>query len=480
MFNSSCLFHNLEMKILLLSLSLSIISSAQIRIDRDHEAKEELKELNFFSKGRGMVISPDLVKLYDTMRKIGIGLGDTGMLNQRWGLNLTNNEIKGFFSIPYNNMKMGVLGCVACHSGKAAGQYIIGLGNKNIDVGQIGADAYLAQMLWGAFPRPNKPEFKEIHKRAMHFTSILKNKNINNLSQGLVPTSLVKTWFYEATNTPMPKDFGRGQVKVPHLWGYGEKRKAGSFWDGFADGVLPGWAVAVELRGGQSVENVRAYENKIHHAEDRLSDLLPPKYPFAIDTVRMKKGRELFNKTCFKCHGTHEYDENNLPIFKAPKFIPHRVVKTDPERLDFVTDSFLELIAINPLNDLMRYKKREDRRTYVAPRLWGIWSRFPYLHNASVPTLMDLLSPASERPQIYDLRESGEKYRFDEKRLGLKIERDTNSKDYKKLERLARRNKRYIYDTKRVGHKNIGHEFRFYSKLTHEDKLNLIEYLKSL
>lgn len=453
---------------------------ANTRLDRDLQAKDALKSLNFLHKGRGMVISPDLVKFYDVLQSRGIAVGDNGLLNKRWGLNLKDKEIKGFFSIPYKNMQMGVLGCVACHSAKAAGKYIIGLGNKNIDVGQIGKDAYLAQFIWGGVPRRNKPEFKEIHKRAMHFTKILKDKNINNLTQGLVPTSLVKTWFYEQANQEIPKDFGRGQVKVPHLWGYGEKRKSGSFWDGFADGVLPGWAVAVELRGGQSVENVREYIDKIHHAEDMLGDLLPPKYPFEVNAISAKRGEKLFNQTCYKCHGTYERDGKGHPIYKQVKFVPHRVVKTDAERLDFVTDEFLELIDKNPLNDLIKYKQRDDRKGYVAQRLEGIWSRFPYLHNASVPTLYDLLSPASQRPTVFDLRESGEEYRFDKERLGLKVNRDPKSREYKDIKLRAKLGKRDVYTTERVGHSNQGHEFRFYSKLTHQDKLDLIEYLKTL
>ena len=466
----------------ILTILLFILSSqaySNPRIDRDLSAKKQLEKLNFFYKGRGMIISPDMVKMYEILRKQGIGVSKNGILNKRWGLNLLDNEIKGFYNEPYKNMQIGVLGCVACHSGKAAGEFIIGVGNKNIDVGQIGKDAYIAEMIWGATPRPNKPEFREIHKRALHFTKILKNDNMNNLTQGLVPTSQVKSWFYEIMKKPFPKDMGRGQVKVPHLWGYGEKRKTGSFWDGFADGVLPGWAVAVELRGGQSVENVREYLDKVHKAEDVLSDLLPPKYPFKIDLARAGRGKKLFNNTCFKCHGTYEYDGTNNPIYKSPKFIPWRVVKTDRERLDFVTDEFLELIDKGPLNDLMKYKKR-DERGYIAPRLWGIWSRFPYLHNASVPTLMDLLTVSSKRPVVFDLFKSGEKERFDEQRLGLKINRDIKSSKYKKLLRKAKKGKRSIYYTGRVGHKNIGHEFRFYKKLTLENKKDLIEYLKTL
>lgn len=464
---------------MLLIFSVNVLANP--RISRDMTAKEQLADLNFFYKGRGMVISPDMVNIYEVLRKRGVGVGESGILNQRWGLNLSDNKIKGFYNIPYKNMNMGVLGCVACHSGKAAGEYIIGLGNKNIDVGQIGKDAYLAELVWGAMPRPNKPEFREIHKRAVKFTTILKNDDINNLTQGLVPTSQIKSWFYEVTGTKMPKEnFGRGQVKVPHLWGYGEKRKSGSFWDGFADGVLPGWAIAVELRGGQSAQNVRDYLDKVHHAEDVLGDLLPPAYPFEVNQLAASRGKNLFNQTCYKCHGTYERDEHGLPIYKETKFIPWEKIKTDTERLDFVTDEFLALVDVAPLNDIMKYKKRDNRRGYVAPRLWGVWSRFPYLHNGSVPTLMDLLNPASKRPQIFDLKFSGEKERYDAENFGLKINRDTKSREYQKLVRKAGNGSRHIYDVKRVGHSNQGHEFGFYKKLTKQDKEDLIEYLKTL
>jgi len=466
----------------ILSFSLILLSFdcfSNPRIDRDITAKKKLETLNFFYKGRGMVISPDMIKIYEVLRKQGVGVSDNGILNQRWGLNLVDKKIKGLYNEPYKNIAMGVLGCVACHSGKAAGQWIIGLGNKNIDVGQIGKDAYLAELVWGSTPRPNKPEFREIHNRAIKFTKILKNDDINNLTQGLVPTSQVKSWFYEITGTDMPKDFGRGQVKVPHLWGYGEKRKSGSFWDGFADGVLPGWAVAVELRGGQSPENVREYLDKVHHAEDSLSDLLPPKYPFKINLVRAKKGEKYFNQTCFKCHGTYERDDQGSPIYKSPKFIPWKVVKTDRERLDFVTPEFLNLIDKSPLNDLMKYKNRTEKG-YIAPRLWGIWSRFPYLHNGSIPTISDLLNTPKNRPNVFDLFKSGEKERFDEKKLGLLINRDVDSRDYKKLLRKANRGKRSVYSTSRVGHANKGHVFSFYKTMTEENKKDLIEYLKTL
>ncbi len=464
---------------LIVGLLLLNMSFASDRLQRSETAKTELENLNFFTKGRGMVISPDLINMYEILKKTGIGLSTNGILNKRWGLNLLDKEVKGLFNIPYKNMNMGVLGCVACHSGRAAGQWIIGLGNKNIDVGQVGKDAYLAELIWGMAPRPSKPEFREIHNRALAFTKILKNDNINNLTQGLVPTSLVKTWFYEINDVEIPKRFGRGQVKVPHLWGYGEKRKSGSFWDGFADGVYPGWAVAVELRGGQSVENVRGYVDKVHHAEDLLGDLLPPRYPFEIDQASAARGSKTFNKFCIKCHGEHVRDENDLPIFKESKVIPWKYVKTDYERLEFVTDEFLSLIDSSPLNDLMKYKDREGKG-YVAPRLWGVWSRFPYLHNGSVPTVRDLLSLPKDRPIVFNLHRAGELDRYDREKFGLIVNRDPNSKSYKKMLRAAKRGKRSLYFTERMGHGNQGHAFEFYKELTEGDKDDLIEHLKTL
>lgn len=454
---------------------------SQVRVDRDQSAKNEFADLNFFYKGKGMIISPDLIKMYELLRRTGVGLDDAGKINERWGLNVVDKKAVGLFNVPYKKMDVGVLGCVACHSGRAAGEWIVGLGNKNIDVGQVGKDAYVLEMLWGSVPRINKPEFRKLHNQALKFAKVLKNDDINNLTQGLVPTSAIKSWFYEVSKTPLPKNFGRGQVKVPHLWGYGEKRKSGSFWDGFADGVLPGWAVAVELRGGQSVENVREYIKDVHHAEDALADFLPPKYPFKVDEVSAIRGEKLFNSSCVKCHGSHERDENGLPIFKSPKLIPWKVVKTDRERIDLVSEDFLALVDTSPLNDLMKYKKEAiESRGYIAPRLWGVWSRFPYLHNASVPTLMDLLSPVNERPVVFDLYRAGEKERFDEKNLGLLIERNKSSRDYKKLARQASRGDRKIYDVSRVGHSNVGHEYSFYKELTKKDKEDLIEYLKTL
>lgn len=251
------------MKFLLIFLFSVGLTFAQTRQERATHAAETFLNLNFYYKGRGMSVSPDLIKFYESMRKLGLGTSEQGPLQQRWGMIPLNNKIQGLFNEPYEGMQVGVLGCVACHGGKAAGQYIVGLGNKNIDVGQIGADAVLAMKMWGAVPHSN-PKFKELHERALAFTKGLSDPQITNHTQGLVPTSLIRSWFYTIKGDPIPKDILKGHVKIPHMWGYGEKRKTGSFWDGEGNGELGGWGIAVELYAGQTVENVREYYEKVH------------------------------------------------------------------------------------------------------------------------------------------------------------------------------------------------------------------------
>jgi hypothetical protein len=453
-------------KIFFIVLILSLPVFAQdARQERHEEALKALSELNFFYKGRGMSITPDLVNLYNFMSKLGVGTGETGTLNSRWGLTLLDNKVKGLYTVPYERMNVGVLGCVACHSGKAAGQYIIGLGNKNIDVGQIGKDASRVMKIWGLPPRLN-PKFRELHNRSLDFTTRLGDDKITNQTQGLVAVAIVRSWFFRYQGVPIPNDGFLGQVKVPHFWGYGEKRKSGAFWDGEANGEHGGWAIAVELFAGQTPENVREYYPKVAAAEDALGEILPPKYLFKIDKTRAERGEKLFTSTCLRCHGQHQRDLEGHPIFDSPKHVPWKVVKTDPERLKVLNPEWYNIVATNPLNDLIQYQQRFEIG-YVAPKLWGIWSRFPYLHNASVPTLYDLLSDPTQRPKKFSLKNAGERERFDETKLGLTpLFEDKNS--------------RRLYDTSRLGHSNVGHYFESFKTLTHENKLELIEYLKGL
>ena len=129
----------------------------------------------------------------------------------------------------------------------------------------------------------------------------------------------------------------------------------------------------------------------------------------------------------------------------------------------------------NPLKEIIQATKY--RASYFAPKLFGIWARFPYLHNGSVPNIYDLLTAAQYRPKAFSLKDSGERHRFDPVNLGLKAPVHNSAEEKLELKRGAK-GRRTIYDTRRVGHSNAGHEF--FIELKHEDKMSIIEYLKTL
>lgn len=134
------------------------------------------------------------------------------------------------------------------------------------------------------------------------------------------------------------------------------------------------------------------------------------------------------------------------------------------------TGNYLPDTTVNPFASVMAYKARP---------LNGIWATAPYLHNGSVPTLYDLLLP---KKQPHD-PEDGE-YRPDEffvgsrefvpEKVGFK------SKDYDG----------FLFRTGIWGNYNGGHEYAagrtplpdgtFLPPLTKEQRLDLLEYLKSL
>lgn len=467
-------------------LGLTAARADSVTVDRGlraQNAEAAFRDLDFFHKGRGMIMPPGFPPLSsnERVRRLGFDLAGPA-LEAKFGVLIEGADVVGFKNVAYEGLNVGVVSCGMCHVGRAAGMTIVGLGNKNIDISELAKYARRFTPYWSeleetlhATDTPARRQIaREVRAASEGFIAKLDHPRIRNLTQGLVPIGLIRMWFFEQARLE-PDTYSPGQVKVPFLWGYAEKRKVGSFSDGGGNGVKPGWAVAVELVAGQTVENVLEYEPKIHHAEDVLGDLLPPEYPFARDGAASARGQALFVKNCAGCHGTYERDASGYAVFREPKFIPWHVVRTDAERLAGITPLFREVVRTNPLNTLI--EQTAHGPGYMAPRLEGVWARFPYLHNGSVPTLEDLLSPVAKRPRLFSLRQAGERERYDAARGGLGTDRRWNERE---LARRARAGDRRVYDVGRLGHSNEGHEFGFYGELTARDRHDLIEYLKTL
>src|SRR5207248_11076221 len=102
-------------------------------------------------------------------------------------------------------------------------------------------------------------------------------------------------------------------------------------------------------------------------------------------------------------------------------------------------------------------------RGYVAGPLDGSWIRGPYLHNSSIPTVRDLLSPENLRPRTF--------YRgnnlLDPRNLGF-----VSNLEREKGLRFS------VYDTSQPGNSNSGHLYG--TGLSGSEKEALLEYLKTL
>jgi len=97
---------------------------------------------------------------------------------------------------------------------------------------------------------------------------------------------------------------------------------------------------------------------------------------------------------------------------------------------------------------------------YRARPLDGIWATGPFLHNGSVPTLYDLLLPEAKRPKTFALGNR----EFDPVKVGFDTTPNAETQ---------------TFDVARKGNSNKGHDYGT-SRLTDEERMQLVEYLKSL
>ncbi len=103
----------------------------------------------------------------------------------------------------------------------------------------------------------------------------------------------------------------------------------------------------------------------------------------------------------------------------------------------------------------------EDGKPFAARPLHGIWAAAPYLHNGSVPTLRDLLTPPDQRIKRFPLGHR----EYDPVKVGYRTD-------------LPEDEWRYAVDTEHdSGSSNAGHLFG--TNLPEAEKVALLEYLKT-
>ena len=183
-----------------------------------------------------------------------------------------------------------------------------------------------------------------------------------------------------------------------------------------------------------------------------------------IKIERAKRGSDLFHANCARCHGNYQ---NGKVEYPTPT--PVIDVGTDSGR----RQGMLSLAkGLNPLKISKNFGTViEPQDGYVPPPLVGIFARYPYFHNNSVPTLCAVLTRASLRPVVYYSRpQIDPKADFDEECVGYPM----------KGGHLEHR-----YDTRKPGLSNQGHDEGVFlingqEMYTPSQKQDIVEFLKTL
>lgn len=449
-------------KILLCSFAL-LCGCASLRPPPLSASDRKFLQAVQMTEVEAMAIDPKISRQLTRLRKIAPArIYMDSYIERRFGITTLGGKMVGLEQQPIRQEHALVFNCAVCHSGTAAGRFIPGLGNKTFDTFE-GGRAVLEVLTKRA------PKQDPLSRAAYQFAHTIGDPVIANPTQGLVNDVLV----WQRLHPPFRNEKRPSHlVKVPHLWGYSEKVKAGYFHDGLGRGI--GWLAAVPLAAGMSVESVRAQVPNLRAIDATFRKLEAPEYPFAIEEEKRADGARLFASNCRGCHGAYQRDGAGNHLWAQPKMIPIGVAGTDRARLRFAP-GFFAAVDRHPLGQHLRRNRHPPG--YFAPRLEGIWARFPYLHNGSVPNLAAILTPPKDRPRIFSVARAGSRARFDPDEVGLSVPRPESFAG-RRLAAAARKGSRTVYDTTRYGQSNEGHPFG--THLTALEKSALIEYLKSL
>ncbi len=270
------------------------------------------------------------------------------------------------------------------------------------------------------------------------------------------------------------------------------------------------------------VRNLDRLENLIHKIQvPNWRAIFAGIEELKVDEGMLGRGRRVYEAKCMKCHesnrfvgpagqlrdyrvgslehvGTDRYaavnatkpvDDNafNATIFNSVGAIKNRyyetrdVTQSEVRRIEFAdlrgAEFFRDTVkGFSSQNDYgNNYGDIEEGAGYKSRHLAGVWATAPYLHNGSVPTIWDLLSPASERPKLFAVGS----IELDPRTLGFRhdVPKGADGKPDCKS-----KGKGYTcLNTEEVGNSNSGHEgSRYGTDLSVEDKRALIEYLKVL
>ena len=335
--------------------------------------------------------------------------------------------------------------CLMCHGGSIGGKSFIGLGNTQLDARRL------------------LEEMTRADGRLLPPTTFVVNSARGTVNAGMFSVVLLSLRNADLSRRLFPINLGARlpELDTPPWWHMARKRTM------YYDGRTPADSVRSNMQfllGEKSLEELKALEPEFRDLLAFFRSLKPPKYPFPIDTARASQGERIFEKTCAKCHGTYgasgEY---------PGKIVALDTIGTDPARALGLSD---KLVAHYNATWLGADHPADPTMTgYQAPPLDGVWASAPYLHNGSVPTLHHLLK-SSTRPARFQRPPSTDFAHYDREHVGWTHEVVESPGS------LGPEERRFYYDTGRFGLGNGGHNFG--DKLSEDERMSVIEYLKTL
>jgi hypothetical protein len=319
-----------------------------------------------------------------------------------------------------------------------------------------------------------------------------------NIRPAIAPTSYPALWLtpqleYVQWNPLASNPLGRNGGQV--LGVFGEVTLNGKQEDVFASTIL--------------VE-------KLHEMELWIRDLKPPRWEEIgrVNTELAETGERLFRQHCASCHNAPPYrltnrDDNAFKKqFIAIGRVDYKELGVDPVYVESFAQRFVQtseatnqgnerpmvhaseyfggtlervidraikdakITDRNKLFDMIGYRRR-PAKTPGAPEegykprsltelkaspLAGVWATGPYLHNGSVPTVYEVLSPVNERRNVFWT--GGRE--LDTERLGYVSDEAPGL---------------FRFDTSLPGNRNTGHLYPSQG-LSPDERKAIIEYLK--
>ncbi len=378
-------------------------------------------------------------------------------------------------TLPYNfgaatsseGVRVVSANCLQCHAGRINGQLVVGLGASDADFtsDQASQVSALANLQMQPLEKTEVLRFIDRMKAIAPYTKTL-TVGVNpadNLTAALMahrdPTTLA--W----SNTPaieLPPPLVV-PVDVPPWWRMA--KKTSMFYSAGGRGDHARIMMAASLLCTDTVAEATAIDAAFVDVRAYISQIEPPKWPFAVDMALAATGKTVFEATCSRCHGTYgaggSYPNHIVPIAD---------VGTDPVLAQGASQFSARYVQWFADSFWGKTSRLEPTEVYVPPPLDGIWATAPFLHNGSIPTLEALLD-STKRPLQWTRTFSSTDY--DQAAVGWKF---VIAKPHNDTPDPMARTR--IYDTTKFGYGSQGHTFG--DPLDPEERRALLEYLKTL